>query len=187
MADHLIAVTVLGPDRKGLLAEVTGALIPLSVYHQDDARISFLPGGNVSILMCVHTDVSVHRVREALDEVPHQGGLLIRADELADVTSVHQDPSEGVYVLRVRTIGRPGVMTEFTKIVARHGGLILDFGTRIGGGRISVVRIELEEHSVEAVEALRHDLYHAAEIMGIGIKFYDAAIGENDPVESYLG
>ncbi|WP_168582187.1 hypothetical protein [Gephyromycinifex aptenodytis] len=177
MAEHLIAVTLVGPDRKGLLADVTGALVPLAVYH-GDPTFTMLPGGNVAILLAMRTDVDAAAVRHALAPLTNEPWIAVHVDDLADRAS--QAETQGArFVLRIRTQGRPGVLAEFTKIVAQHGGLLVDFGTRIGGDRISVLRVELQDPAEHNVDALTQALYSAAEQMGIGIKFYDTALGEN--------
>ena len=180
MSEHLIAVYAVGRDRPGALSEVIGALSPLAVYH-DDPKTNLLPGGNTFILVAIRTDVGLEQVRAALAPVCAED-FDIRAVELVDHTA---DESANVerhhFVLRIRSAGRPGVLAEFTKVVARHGGRILDFGTRIGGGRVSVLRVELptENNDDDVYTSLGRDLYSLAEQIGVGIKFFDTAVGEN--------
>lgn len=180
VSERLIAVWLLGPDRPGLIADVTNALVPLAVYH-DDPRIGHLAGGNITLLLTLRTEVSVNEVRAALRAVDTSGGLFVDAHELHEHT-VLPGPDRETYVLRIHTTGRPGVLAAFSRIVARHGGRALDFGTRVGGGRISVLRVELDHDDQDSLDALERDLWDAGEQMGIGIKFYSASAGEYAPL-----
>lgn len=181
MSERLIAVFAVGKDRPGLLAEVTDTLMKVAVYH-DDPKTNLLPGGNTSLLITLRTDASVERVRSALEKVDRSGDLYVHAVELTEHTTEPRESEEQAarYVLRIRTTGRPGVLAAFTSVVARHDGSVIDFGTRIGGGRISVLRVELPEGS-DPIELAR-DLYHLDEQIGVGIKFYDATQGEDAPL-----
>lgn len=180
MSERLIVVWVLGPDRPGLIADVTNALVPLAVYH-DDPRIGHVAGGNISVMLTIRTDVSVEQVRRALRSVATSGGHFVDAHEVQERTSLPEPTSES-YVLRIHTTGRPGVLAAFSRVVARHGGRVLDFGTRVGGGRISVLRVELDNDDQPTLDALERDLWDAGEQMGIGIKFYSATAGEYAPL-----
>ncbi len=180
MSEHLIAVWVLGPDRPGLIADVTAALVPLAVYHEDPV-VGHVPGGNVAMLVTLRTEATVESVRRALRLVDTSGGLIVEAHELQERT-VAPPPVRDSYVLRIHTTGRPGVLAAFSRIVARHGGRVVDFGTRVGGGRISVLRVELQQDDQATLDALERDLWEAGEQMGIGIKFYSATAGEYAPL-----
>lgn len=176
MAEHLIAVTAVGADRKGLLADLVNAFVPLAVHHGDPS-FTMLPGGNVAIVLALRTHSDPRAVERAVGPL-RADGLTITVQDLIDRTDEHSDDGTR-FILRLQTQGRPGVLAEFTKIVTGYGGALLDFGTRIGGDRISVLRVELADHSEKNVSDLTHTLYSAAEQMGIGIKFYDTNLGEN--------
>ncbi len=185
MSENLIAVHAIGRDQPGVIAALTNALTPLAVYH-DDPRTSLIPGGNFMVLIVLRTDVTVHAVRRAVQPVSYPD-VIINVWELEDHTSDKSEPADRAalgdpLVLRIHAQGRPGIIAAFTKVVAQHGGIIHDFGTRIGGGRISVLRVELPGRTPEMVSALEHDLFHLGELTGIGIKLYDPAQGENEPM-----
>ena len=175
MSEHLIAVHGIGRDRAGLISEMTNAIMPLAVYH-DDPRTALLPGGNFAALVVLRTEAEVDAVEAAVEPLrsPH---FVINVSELDDHTL--KDSSTGrPLVLRIHAQGRPGIIAAFTKVVAKHGGSIHDFGTRIGGGRVSVLRVELPDRTPELLEELQRDLFHMGEVTGVGIKLYDPALGE---------
>lgn len=163
----------------GLIADITDALMKIAVYHEDP-KTSLLPGGNTSFVLAVRTNSSPEEVKTALESVRRDDDdVVIHVFELTDrtegETSTRDEPR---YVLRIRTAGRPGILAAFTSVIARYDGDVVDFGTKIGGGRVSVLRVELPESA--DVLALNSDLYHLAEQVGVGIKFYDAARGEHE-------
>lgn len=180
MSERLIIVWVVGPDRPGLIADIVSAVVPLAVYH-DDPRVAHVAGGNVSVTLTLRTEVDVSEVQVALQAIDNADGLIVAAHELPERTAL---PPRGAdsYVLRIHTTGRPGVLAEFTRVVGKHGGRVVDFGTRVGGGRISVLRVELENDDQATLDALEHDLWVAGEQTGIGIKFYSATEGESAPL-----
>ena len=177
MSEHLIAVHGIGRDRAGRISELTNALLPLAVYH-DDPRTALLPGGNFACLVVIRTESSIEEV-EAAVESQREPHFLINVWELYDHTP-DETTNGRPLVLRIHAQGRPGIIAAFTSVVAKHGGSIHDFGTRIGGGRVSVLRVEMPNRTPELLEQLQRDLYHLGEVTGVGIKLYDPALGEND-------
>lgn len=179
MSEHLIAVHGIGRDRAGRISELTNALMPLAVYH-DDPRTALLPGGNFACLVVIRTEATTAEVEAAVESLREQH-FIINVWELDDHT-----PDETVQgrplVLRIHAQGRPGIIAAFSQVVAKHGGSIHDFGTRIGGGRVSVLRVELPDRTPELLEELQQDLFHMGEVTGVGIKLYDPAIGEQEPM-----
>lgn len=195
MSERILAVHAIGRDRVGRVSEIINAVQTLAGYH-DDPRTALLAGGNLAVLVTVRTDASVTEMERAVSHL-NSPNLTISVVELKDHT-----PAQGVVpdggrapeefedeegtarrlVLRVHAQGRPGVLAAFAKVVAEHNGHIHDFGTRIGGGRVSVLRVELPTHEAEAVQELEHDLFHLGEVTGVGIKLYDPALGENAPL-----
>ncbi|MDO5627488.1 MAG: hypothetical protein Q4G43_04115 [Mobilicoccus sp.] len=175
--ENAFAVVAVGPDREGLLAEMEGAARAVVGELHGDPTLMFMPGGNIGVMLAFTTSVDEAQVRRALQGVEREG-ITITVRSLED-QGERPGSGEAKYVLRVRSMGRPGVIGEFERIVARHGGMIVDFGTRIGGGRIAVLRVDLADHGEDKVSALTADLYKAAEQMGVGIKFYDTVRGEH--------
>lgn len=176
MAEKHFAVVAVGPDRKGLLADLVDALRPIAAAVPGDPTMSMLPGGNFGTMFAVTADVESEDLQAVFTPFTDDG-MAVQVHELTERTASPLDGAK--YILRVRTQGRPGVMSELVRIVARHDGLVMDFGTRIGGDRISVLRVDLEDDSPTRVAALTQDLYAAAEQMGVGIKFYDTKSGEH--------
>ena len=175
MSEHLIAVHGIGRDRAGRISELTNALLPLAVYH-DDPRTALLAGGNFACLVVIRTESSIEEVEAAVESL-REPSFLINVWELFDHTP--DEATDGrPLVLRIHAQGRPGIIAAFTSVVAKHGGSIHDFGTRIGGGRVSVLRVEMPNRTPELLEQLQRDLYHLGEVTGVGIKLYDPALGE---------
>ncbi|MDO5697728.1 MAG: ACT domain-containing protein [Dermatophilus congolensis] len=179
MSEQLIAVHGIGRDRSGLISEMTNALVPLAVYH-DDPRTALLPGGNFAALVVLRTEAGLAAVEAAVESL-RKPDFLINVWELDDHTLDESEKGRPL-VLRIHAQGRPGIIASFTKVVAKHGGSIHDFGTRIGGGRVSVLRVELPNRTPELLEELQRDLFHMGEVTGVGIKLYDPKVGEQEAI-----
>lgn len=181
MSEHLIAVHGIGRDRTGLIGALTNAIMPLAVYH-DDPRVALLPGGNFAALIVLRTEATPAQVDAAVESL-RKPEFAVTVTELGDYTP--DETSKGrPLVLRIHAQGRPGIIAAFTEVVARHGGSIHDFGTRIAGGRVSVLRVEMPDRTAEVLEALQRDLFSLGEVTGVGIKLYDPELGENEVIRS---
>ncbi|MGL4173100.1 MAG: glycine cleavage system protein R [Actinomycetota bacterium] len=128
-AEKLLAVTVLGQDRPGIVADTTAALAGLS-GNLEDSTMTLLRG-HFAMVVLVRVSASIAEVRESLSELAVDGRLSV------DVRAVPGKPpwghaSAGVtYLLRVYGADRPGIVTALTRIIADAGGSITDLTTRL--------------------------------------------------------
>jgi len=121
-----LAVTVVGHDRPGIVAEVTAAIADLG-GNLEDSSMSLLRGHFAMTLIAdVPTDAAV--LDQRLDHL-RQGRLAVHV-----LTVPRQDPAvAGVgAVLSVHGADRPGIVSAATAAVARGGGNITDLATRLG-------------------------------------------------------
>jgi glycine cleavage system transcriptional repressor len=123
----LFAVTVLGDDRPGIVADVTAALAGLGC-NLEDSTMTLLRGHFIMVVL----------VRTSRSEGDVEGALrpLTTGDLLAvDVRPIpeHETPNRpgATYTLHVHGADRPGIVAAMTNVVARHGGNIIDLGTRL--------------------------------------------------------
>src|ERR1035437_8139236 len=106
MKDQIIAVTDLGHDRPGIVADVTGALADLHGNLQDSTMT--LLRGHFAMVLLVHTGASAEAVERALHPLCADGSLVINARVLGDsALSAVRGPS---YALRVHGADRPGIV-----------------------------------------------------------------------------
>ena len=165
MKDQIIAVTVLGQDRPGIVADVTGALGDLH-GNLEDSTMTLLRG-HFAMVLLVHTGASASAVEAALRPLCVDGSLVINARLLGDpaLSEVH-GPS---YALRVHGADRPGIVATITSVVARHGANIVDLGTRLVGG-LYVLTAELELPKEASAVGLEAELQGAAGELGVEVQ-----------------
>jgi glycine cleavage system transcriptional repressor len=164
MRDQIIAVTVLGHDRPGIVADVTRALADLH-GNLEDSTMTLLRG-HFAMVLLVHTGAGAGAVEAALHPLCAGGSLVINARVLDDpAVSEVCGPS---YVLRVHGADRPGIVATITAVVARHGANIVDLGTRLVDG-LYVLTAELELPKDASAVGLKAELQGAAEELGVDV------------------
>ena len=164
MTDQIIAVTVLGDDRPGIVADVTGALAGLH-GNLEDSTMTLLRG-HFAMVLLVRTGASADSVESALHPLSADGSLVINARVLREpALSQIGGPS---FALRVHGADRPGIVAAITSVVARHGANIVDLGTRLGDG-LYVLMAELQLTSEASAVGLETDLQGAAGELGVEV------------------
>jgi glycine cleavage system transcriptional repressor len=136
----LLAVTVLGHDRPGIIAEVTQVLAGLGGNLEDSSMT--LLRGHFAMTLVVRTDADDAQVRAALEPQFRGNGLDVSVIALADEPAV---PQSGVgYVLSVHGADRAGIVSAITGVIAAHRGNVTDLTTRLAGDLyVLVAEVEL--------------------------------------------
>jgi glycine cleavage system transcriptional repressor len=164
MKDQIIAVTVVGQDRPGIVADVTGALADLH-GNLEDSTMTLLRG-HFAMVLLVHTGAGTAAIEAALRPLSAGGSLVINARVLGDpALSEVSGPS---YTLRVHGADRPGIVATVTAVVARHGANIVDLGTRLVDG-LYVLIAELQLPRGVSEVGLTAELQGAAEELGVDV------------------
>jgi glycine cleavage system transcriptional repressor len=164
MTQQIIAVTVLGDDRPGIVADVTAALADLH-GNLEDSTMTLLRG-HFAMVLLVRTGAGAASVEAALKPLTARGSLVINARVLAESSAAV--PGGPAYSLRVHGADRPGIVATITRVVAQHGANIVDLGTRLGGG-LYVLTAELQVPDEHAAVALERDLTGAAAELGVEV------------------
>jgi glycine cleavage system transcriptional repressor len=164
MRDQIIAVTVLGDDRPGVIADVTDALAGLH-GNLEDSTMTMLRGHFVMVLF-VRTGASAGAVEAALHSLVADGSMVVNARVLGE-QAVGQSGGP-IYALRVHGADRQGIVAEITRVVARHGANIVDLGTRLGAG-LYVLTAKLQLPSEASAAGLDADLRSAADELGVDV------------------
>ncbi len=130
----LLAITVLGHDRPGIIADVTAALALRDANVEDSAMT--LLGGFFAWTLVVSTDVEAQQVGSDL--------AFLESDDLVvsvfPVTQAAASPASAVpFVISVHGGDRVGIVSAMTAAIASFGGNITDLQTRLGGGLYIVV------------------------------------------------
>jgi glycine cleavage system transcriptional repressor len=162
----LIAITVIGRDRPGIIAEATGALAELGV-NLEDSTMTRLRGHFAMMLLCAG-DVTAGAVEDALVGLTSDGTLQVSAREVAeeDVAA----PAQRAYVLTVHGGDRPGIVSATTHAVADFGGNITDLTTRLTGDLYLVVA-EIDLPGDADAESLRAALEQVARELDVDVRF----------------
>ena len=159
----LQAITVIGRDRPGIIAEATGALAALGL-NLEDSTMTLLRGHFAMMLLCAG-DVPVNRVEESLGFLTEDGRLEVAVREVPE--EPEGAPVSSSYVLTVHGGDRPGIVSAVATVVAAAGGNITDLTTRLAGG-LYILGAEVDLPEDTDVEALEASLRTTAEKLGVG-------------------
>ncbi len=160
----LLAVTVIGVDRPGIIAAVTGALAQVG-GNLEDSSMTIL-GGHFAMSLIVKVDVDEEAVRSALVPVTDALGL---AAFVGEVTVEPDHTSAGTpYVVSVHGADRPGIVSRVMGVIASYAGNVSDLTTRLSGD-LYVVVADVEVPLEVDIQELRSSLDAAAQELGVEI------------------
>ncbi|AEB47618.1 MULTISPECIES: glycine cleavage system protein R [Micromonospora] len=129
-----LAITVIGRDRPGIVADVAEVLARLGA-NLTDSTMTRLRGHFAMTLICVGP--SAAEVEDALGPLTADGQLL------ATVRQVRPDgetvPTGERYVMSVHGADRMGIVAAMTRAVTVAGGNVTDLSTRLVGSLYVVV------------------------------------------------
>ncbi|MEV4260412.1 ACT domain-containing protein [Kribbella sp. NPDC049584] len=155
-----LAVTVIGPDRPGIIADVTGALVGTGV-NLEDSTMTLLRGHFAMMIVCAGP---IDEVEAALE--PLQSELVITVRTMGP--EHEHAPIGAPYMLSVHGADRPGIVAAVTRMIAAAGGTITDLATRLSGG-LYVLTAEVELPPSAELEMLDRALEITAEELGVGV------------------
>jgi len=160
----LQAITVIGHDRPGIIAETTRILAGLGL-NIEDSTMTLLRGHFAMMLICAGEAGSAE-IEASLASMTEDGSLNV---------SVREVPEEGeheavgsTYVLTVHGGDRAGIVSTVASEVARVGGNITDLTTRLSG-ELYVLVAEVDLPADCDVEGLQAALRRAGEDLGVGV------------------
>ena len=158
-----LAITVLGHDRPGIIAETTARLADLGL-NLEDSSMTRLRGHFAMTLVCAGS-VAVDDVEAALAGLASDGSLTVTVREVAEQEPL---PAGGApYVLSVHGGDRPGIVSSVVAEVARVGGNITDLTTRLSGD-LYVLVAEIDLPGDVDVPALETAISRVAAGLGVG-------------------
>ncbi len=124
-----LAVTVIGRDRPGIIADAAQALAGLGL-NLTDSTMTLLRGHFAMMLVCVG-DRTTSEVEAALTPLTADGTLLASVREI-DTEAEHKPEGER-HVLTVHGADRLGIVAAVTRVIADVGGNVTDSTTRLSG------------------------------------------------------
>ncbi|HET6652335.1 MAG TPA: ACT domain-containing protein [Nocardioides sp.] len=160
----LQAITVLGHDRPGIIAETTRILADLGL-NLEDSTMTLLRGHFAMTLICAG-DTGSADVEAALAPLTADDTLMVAVREVP-VESVPEAVGAS-YVLTVHGGDRPGIVSRVAGEVARVGGNITDLTTRLAG-ELYILVAEVDLPAAADVDVLQESLRAAAADLGVGV------------------
>jgi glycine cleavage system transcriptional repressor len=143
------AVTVIGHDRPGIIADVAEVLAELGL-NLTDSTMTRLRGHFAMTLVCAG-QVSAAAVESALAPLTADRTLLVTVREVG--SDFVDAPSGAHYVLTVHGADRLGIVAALSRTVAAAGGNITDLTTRLAGNLYVVVAEVDAPGSIEELTA----------------------------------
>ncbi len=129
-----LAITVIGRDRPGIVADVAEVLARLGA-NLTDSTMTRLRGHFAMTLICVGPAVA--EVEAALAPLAADSQLVatVRAVTHDGETATAGEP----YVMAVHGADRMGIVAAMTRVLADAGGNVTDLSTRLAGSLYVVV------------------------------------------------
>jgi len=158
----LHAITVIGHDRPGIIAEATGALARLGL-NLEDSTMTLLRGHFTMVLLC-EGEVTGRRIHDVLDFLAADGTLSVGVRQIPEEQV--GEPSATSYVVTVDGADRPGIVSAVATLLADVGGNITDLSSRLASG-LYILGAVVELPAGTDVEALEQTLRTAAEELGV--------------------
>ena len=166
-------VSVVGVDRPGIVAAVTGALYEHGA-NVEDTSMSILRGHFAMTLVVVAPGL-VSEVEAALAGVAASWELLVGVREITG--DVETRPAAAPYVVGVYGSDRPGIVARVTSLLAESGVNVTDLTTRLQGAAGEETYVMLMEVDVPPgvdVPSLSRALSSAAEELGVEATLHES-------------
>ncbi len=171
MTQH--AITVLGHDRPGIIAETTRALADLGL-NLEDSTMTLLRGHFAMMLICEGT-ASAEQIESALAPLTGDGTLTV---EVRDIVAEQLSAATGAgYVLTVHGGDRPGIVSAVVSQVAAVGGNVTDLTTRLAGDLYLLIA-EIDLPVAADPDALVESLSGVAADLGVRVTLAPAETAE---------
>jgi glycine cleavage system transcriptional repressor len=158
-----LAVTVIGHDRPGIIADVAEILAGLGM-NLTDSTMTRLRGHFAMTLVCTG-EPAAQEVEAALAPLTGDGSLTVSARDVRPEPLA--DDGGRPYVLTVHGADRLGIVATVTRAVAEFGGNVTDLTTRLSG-ELYLLVAEVDLPSA-AAERLTGRLAAAAAMLGVEV------------------
>ena len=160
----LLAVTVVGHDRPGIIAEVTGLLAGLGANLEDSSMT--LLRAHFAMVLVASADATPVDAEAALASLAADGTLAVSVREVpVEEAAATSGPG---YLLSVHGGDRPGIVSAVTAQVAAEGGNITDLTTRLTGD-LYVLVAEVDLPSGADVGGLTSRLRGVGDELGVQV------------------
>jgi len=159
---HEYAITIIGHDRPGIIAQATEILAGQGL-NLTDSSMTRLRGHFAMTLVCAG-DARIDQVERALAPMAGDSSLVVTVRRLGP--EPEPEPTGGPFVLSLHGADRLGIVAAVTRVLADAGGNITDLTTRLAG-ELYVLLVELDLPSTVEIEALTARLSEVAQTLGV--------------------
>jgi glycine cleavage system transcriptional repressor len=159
-----LAITVIGQDRPGIIADVAEILAGQGM-NLTDSTMTRLRGHFAMTLICVGAPDAAE-VEAALESLTADGALVATVRGVASETD--RDSAGGHYVLTVHGADRLGIVATVCRALAEFGGNVTDLTTRLAGS-LYVLVAEADLPARTDVDAVRKRLDAVAGALGVEV------------------
>ncbi|HEY9566054.1 MAG TPA: ACT domain-containing protein [Nocardioides sp.] len=167
------AITVLGHDRPGIIAETTSILASLGLNIEDSTMT--LLRGHFAMTLISAGDASADAIESALAPMTSAGDLTVAVHEVpAEEPSAARGTS---WVLSVHGGDRSGIVSSVVAQIAQADGNVTDLTTRLAGD-LYVLTAEVDLPRGCDVDALRGALQATARELGVGVSMHEVEADE---------
>lgn len=166
-----LAITAVGQDRPGIVAEFTGALYEHGA-NLEDSTMTHLRDQFAMMLVVEAPDEALVVLRAALAEVADRMDLSLVVRPLA-LEPARDELTDG-YLVRVYGADRPGIVHSVTSALAQQGYNITDLNTRVipgGGGPVYVMLLEVQAAQGADPAVLVPKLERLGKELGVELSF----------------
>ena len=169
----LHAITVIGHDRPGIIAETTRVLAGLGLNIEDSTMT--LLRGHFAMMLISSGDADTPDIESALSGLTEDGTLDVAVRE------VPEEPVQAAvgssYVLTVHGGDRAGIVSTVAGVVAGVGGNITDLTTRLVG-ELYLLVAEVDLPVACDVDGLQVALRAAAAELGVEVSLREVESDE---------
>lgn len=162
-----LAVTVLGHDRPGIIADVAGTLALLG-GNLEDSSMTLLRGHFAMTLIVNGVDADA--VIDHMDFLREEG-LIVSVLPVPTAEAIAGVRDQ--YLLSVHGADRPGIVSALSGVVAVHGGNIVDLTTRLGT-TMYVFTAEVEVPAGTDITPMMTQLQETADSIGVEVRLQPA-------------
>lgn len=167
---HTFAITVVGRDRPGIVADVTAVLADLGANIEDSSMT--LLRGSFAWMLVVAVSAPEDAVNESMGTLTSEA-LTIDVVALPETRAAIAPPT---HALTVHGGDRPGIVAAVASVVAAVGGNITDLSTRLAG---TLYVLAAEVFLPEGSEAdVRRSLAAVGAELGIDVALHPIDVDE---------
>jgi glycine cleavage system transcriptional repressor len=156
-----LAITVVGHDRPGIIAQAAEVLSGCGM-NLEDSSMTLLRGHFAMTLICAG-DADAAQVEAALQPMVN-GSLDVTVREVPEEPDLL--PLGATYLVTVHGADRLGIVARLASVIADAGGNITDLSTRLSG-TLYVLLAEVDIPRSTNVEALQARLVEVSAELGV--------------------